>query len=516
LESTAILQTKGKEKAVWPSRPVRNVISNWATYLLGGIVSFFLSPFIVRHLGNSAYGIWVLLVSLTGYLGFLDLGIRGAVTRYIAKFHTEGNHEQSRRTVSSACCIFLMAGTLAVVTAVGFAFLVVPRFHIPSEYVQSAQTVVLITGVTIAMSLISGIFGGLLIGLQRFGLMNLVALSGIVFRSTATVLALKSGRGLVTLAIIQLVSTATELVLGFVLSRRLYPEARIGVRDVRREQVFLVLSFGLFALLLQLSNYLVFYTDALVIGAFLPVSMITFFAIGANLTIYARDLVGGVSRTMTPLASRLEVEAGRQRLRETTLRAGGYCTLIMAPVFVTFIIRGKSFIGLWMGPAYAELSGHVLWILSIPWLFGAGTSVAASAILGIGKHRPVVPAALAEALSNIVLSVALIRAMGIVGVAWGTAIPNLVVGLLFWPWYIRKTLGASIKQYVTSMWILPGFATLPFALCTYGVEHFWVAKNLPIFFAQVVAVLPTMLVGFWMLRSKREVQKSVFQQIQEL
>src|SRR5262249_30486979 len=159
----------------------------------------------------------------------------------------------------------------------------------------------------------------------------------------------------------------------------------------------------------------------------------TFFAIGGNLTIYARDLVGGVSRTMTPLASRLEVEGSPERLQETVLKAARCCSIIMLPIFVTFIIRGKSFIGLWLGPLYSELSGHVLWILSIPWLFGAGTSVVASAILGIGRHKPVVPSALAEGLSNLALSIILVKSMGIIGVAWGTAIPNLAISLFFWP-----------------------------------------------------------------------------------
>src|SRR3984893_14220510 len=102
-------------------RAARNVLSNWATYLISGAISFFLSPFIVRHLGNSAYGIWVLLVSVTGYLGFLDLGIRGAVTRYVARFHAEGNHEQASRTVSSASGMFLIGGFAAIIFSSAFA-----------------------------------------------------------------------------------------------------------------------------------------------------------------------------------------------------------------------------------------------------------------------------------------------------------------------------------------------------------------------------------------------------------
>jgi O-antigen/teichoic acid export membrane protein len=475
----------------------RNVLANWLTYLVSGVVSFFISPFIVRHLGTSAYGVWVLLVSLTGYLGFLDLGIRGAVTRYVAKFHAQGDHEQASRTVSSACGLFLTAGAVAILASLLFSIFAVPHFQIPPEYSHAAQLVVVIAGINVAVSLISGVFGGVVVGLQRFELLNLIALSAMAMRSVAIVVALRSGRGLVTLALIQLASTTVELLVGYIMSSRLYPQVTIAFLHLRREHTKLIFSFGLFAFLLQFSNYLIFYTDALVIGAFLPVSMVAFFAIGGNLTIYARDLVGGVSRTMTPLASRLEVEAGLEKLQETALKMARYCSLAMLPVFVTFILRGHTFIGLWMGPSFADLSGHVLWILSIPWLVGAGTSVIGSTMLGIGKHKAVVPFALGEGIGNLVLSVALIKAWGIIGVAWGTVLPNLAISLFFWPWYASRTLGISFKSYATALWILPLLGVVPFAAATYALERLWPVHTLLLFFVQVGCVLPVMLPGAW-------------------
>lgn len=486
----------------------RNILSNWATYLISGAISFFLSPFIVRHLGNSAYGVWVLLVSLTGYLGFLDLGIRGAVTRYIAKFHSQGAHEESSRTISSACGLFASAGLLSLVAAFLFAVFVIPHFKLPPGYYRTAQFVVLIAGANVALSLTSGVFGGLLVGLQRFELHNSIALGVMILRAIATVTALLHGYGLTSLALIQLGSTVLELTLGFVLSRRLYPEVEIAFDKFDREHVALIFSFGVFAFLLQISNYLIYYTDALVIGTFLPVGMITYFAIAGNLTIYARELVGGFSRTMTPLASKLETETGQSSLQETTLRSARYCTLLMLPIFVTFIIRGHLFISLWMGPSYADLSGHVLWILSLPWFVGASASVSAGVILGIGKHKKVVPVALAEGLSNLVMSIALAKSMGVVGVAWGTAIPNIAVSVFWWPWYIRKILGIPIRRYVWTLWILPVVAVLPFALCTYAAERFWPAHNLLGFFLQVGCVLPMALLGIWLVGLSREERTS--------
>jgi O-antigen/teichoic acid export membrane protein len=195
----------------------------------------------------------------------------------------------------------------------------------------------------------------------------------------------------------------------------------------------------------------------------------------------------------------LEVEAGREGLQHAILKQARYCALAMWPIFITLIFRGSSFIGLWMGSSYAELSGHVLWILSVPWLFGTGASVVASGMLGISQHKRVVPFALAEGLGNLALSIALVKPMGILGVAWGTAIPNLAISILFWPWYIRRTIGVPVREYAYSLWLRPTFAMLPFTLCTLAVNRWWHAPNLLFFFAQVAVIFPSALLGIWYL-----------------
>ena len=144
-----------------------------------------------------------------------------------------------------------------------------------------------------------------------------------------------------------------------------------------------------------------------------------------------------------------------------------------------------------------DLSGHVLWILSVPWLFGAGVSVIASAILGIGEHKRVVPAALAEGLGNLALSIALVKPMGVIGVAWGTAIPNLAASTLFWPWYTRRTLGIPIRDYARSVLLVPAAATLPFSICNYFVDRLWLAHSLSFFFLQVAIILPVAGLSIW-------------------
>ena len=92
----------------------RNIASNWGTFAFSAVISFFLSPIVVHKLGDAAYGAWALLVALAGYLGLLDLGVRSAVTRFVARLHATAAHEEASRIASAALAIFTIAGVAAI------------------------------------------------------------------------------------------------------------------------------------------------------------------------------------------------------------------------------------------------------------------------------------------------------------------------------------------------------------------------------------------------------------------
>jgi len=81
-------------------------------------------------------------------------------------------------------------------------------------------------------------------------------------RTIAIFIALENGKGLVTLALIQLGGTLCELLLGLALARKLYPELRIAIVNVRRDHVTLNFSFGFYAFLLHSQITLFFSRDA--------------------------------------------------------------------------------------------------------------------------------------------------------------------------------------------------------------------------------------------------------------
>lgn len=478
---------------------LRSIASNWGRYVFSVGLAFFLAPYVVWHLGNAGYGVWSLVVSLTGYLGLFDLGVRGAVTRYVARFHAQADHSRSSEVASAAMAIFLATGMAAVFVSGLLAVLVLGRMNLPTQYQFSARLVLLLIGSSVAVSLVDGVYGGLLIALQRFDLSNAVEIANSGLRAVAIVTALSHGLGLITLACIHLCFGLTRLLANFLLAHKFYPELRVRPWSANRANLRLIWSFSFFSFLLHVSTSLIYASDLVVIGAFLPVMAVTFYTIGGSLVEYARTLVTGISQTMTPLASALEARQNGNRLQEIVLQSGCWATMVALPVSATFLIRGSTFIGLWMGPQYEELSGKVLQVLALTMPLWAGYSVVCSTMLGISKHKPLVPLALSEGLCNLVLSIILVKRMGIVGVAWGTLIPNVLASMLFCPWYLRHTLGVPVRRYVATAWLKPGFAILPFALTSFAIDRFWPAHNLVLFFVQVGLCLPLVFASFWMI-----------------
>lgn len=496
-------------------RAAINVAANWGSFLVSAVIGFFLSPFVVHTLGNEAYGVWVLLGSVVGYLGMLDLGVRGAVTRYVANHHAAGRHDEASRILSASLFLFGLSGLAAILLAGGFAAVGLQAFELPGELAGIARHVLVIGGVNLAVSLVSGVFGGTVAGVHRFDVVNAVNVTGTVLRAIAIVVGLSAGGGLVTLALIQLATSVASGLALAVAARRIYPELRLGLRRWRREHLRTLVSFGAFSSILQIASLVMYHTDTVLIGALLPVSAVTFFAIAVNLIDYARQLVSGISQTMTPLVGALEGAERIHQVQEAMLTGARLATLVLLPVLVTFAIRGGTFIGLWMGPEYAGPSGLVLLVLAFTRWPSAGYQVCTSTLMGLNRHRGLVPATLIEALANVALSFALIGPFGITGAALGTLGPRWIVSLLYGPWYVKQTTGLSPRRYYADVLARPAIALLPFAAGSLAFDAWTRPPDLVTFFAQVAATLPLAAAGAWPLALRADERRRAISALRE-
>ncbi len=471
-------------------RIAQNIVSNWFALVVTTVVGFFLSPFVVHHLGNLAYGVWVLIASLVSYMNLLDLGLRGAVTRFVSKGKAQDDHEEASQAVSGALWIRLWI-SLAIVAA--GLFLSVSFHHIftiPVELQQAARIAVLVTAVTVGINLWCGVFGGVLAALHRYDLTSSVSIGQTCARAAGIVYFLRSGHGILSLAIWDLCTSLIGNLALIVLCFWVYPRLKVVFSRPDRRTLQKLWNYSFYAFLMNVAIQVTYYTDNLVVGAFLSPSAVTLYAIGGLLIGYARQIVSSMTTTFTPLASTFEAEGSYDNLRRLVIHGTRAALIVSLPIEVALFFRGHSFIRLWMGEQYAQPSGTVMQILLLSVVFSSANTTSGGIVYGMEKHKRIALWAMAEAVANFVLSIILVRRMGIYGVAWGTTIPSVLIELLLWPSYICKLVVIPVRTYLWQTWIRTMLAVVPFGVACALAERHWPAHNLVIFFLQIAALLP--------------------------
>src|SRR5262249_51128776 len=367
---------------------------------------------------------------------------------------------------------------------------------IPPELHTAARVAIALSGVNVALTLTFSVFTGVLNALHRFDLMSAAAIGAAFLTSAGTVFLLGHGYSILGIALWQLIVAAMHCAFVYKLAFRIYPQLTLLVRPPGRELIHKFGSYSLFLFLNAVAGQVIYYTDNIVIAAALPITAVTFYALGFAPTQNLRQIVSALAMTFLPAASNLGAHNDYEQLRRLLIQGTRAVMAVALSIEVGLLLRGKTFISLWMGSQYGETSGRVLQVLILSWFFIAANFCAGNIVYGLSKHKPVAIWAMGEAVVNLTLSVLLVSRLGIIGVAWGTTIPSLFVNAILWPRYITKLLDIPLRHYLFQAWFRPAVAIVPFAAACFLAERWWPARHLPAFFLQMAILMPIALGGF--------------------
>ena len=169
-------------------------------------------PFTVAHLGRPRYGLWMLVASMTTYFQLLDIGYGNGVVRHLVEADARGDTHEMNRIASTFVCVYAGIGTLALLAGAGLALWAVPSFpHLGPAEIRTAQIVLVILALRVAVGFPMTVFGAVTNARQGFVLNNVVAIAVVAVNAIVTLAVLSAGRGLVTLV----ASTTAVNLLGY-------------------------------------------------------------------------------------------------------------------------------------------------------------------------------------------------------------------------------------------------------------------------------------------------------------
>jgi O-antigen/teichoic acid export membrane protein len=482
---------------------LKNVSSSWFSLGVNILVGIFLSPFILHRLGDTAYGIWILIFSVTGYYGLFDLGIRSSVVRYVSTYTATNDQDGLARLINTSLATYTSIGVAAMVVTAACSVFVDKIFRIPADFLSVARLLFLMVGIAVALGFPAGVFGGILEGLQRFYFVNLTNVISTLLRAALIVLALHRGYGLLTVAAITVVLPLISSLARAIIALRVLP-IPFGWRYVDRKAFREIANYSAVSFILMIGYKLRYKTDEIVIGTFLSVTAITYFSIGDRLLDYAAELVGSLAQIFVPMAGQSHARGDTNRLRTIWIAGNRACAMIICPIVAVLIILGKSIITAWVGAKYVAQSYPVLVVLAVPMMFTLAQGASVRTLYGMAKHRPLALVTLMESFANLILSIILIRPFGIIGDAFGTAIPLTCTAFFFIPRHMCRLMGVRIGAYLREAYTLPVLLTLPLVATLLLVRKWFFAHTVLEVALQVfLAFVPYGLGLLWAMRKKR-------------
>jgi O-antigen/teichoic acid export membrane protein len=434
-----------------------NTVLNIASYVVRIAVSFVLTPILIGRLGRESYGVWVLGNSLViaGALSILDLGISGAVVRFVAAAAARDDRREVSSVINGALLAYFIIGIVAcsVVHAIRIYWFV-RVFAVPPSQAPAANALLAILAWQLLLTFPAIALAGTIEGLQRYDLLRVLDIGqSLVFAVFAGIIVSVSPN-VVWLGWLLFGLSAARSATAFVLLRKVCAtwsiSAGTSAATLRKIFVFSAQLLGVRVNALVYNNI-----DKMIIGILLSSTVLADYDVVYRL--YALGLVSlsFVSQLVVPAASDLDARGDTERLTRLKFWATKMTVAICCPVAVTTMILAEPILRYWIGPAFVQnvlavrlFVGYlVLWAL-VP--------VGYNILIGTGRVFQLLWVQIPTTILNLALSILLAPTLGIVGVIIGTVVGNAVAFCFYVPMFFGTTaaeLGRFFRNVIARSYI---------------------------------------------------------------
>jgi O-antigen/teichoic acid export membrane protein len=448
---------------------LKNIFSNWVVYGLNIIIQFVMTPIMVHYLGIEAYGIWLLINSISGYLGLFDVGLQSTTTKYVAQYIAEKDYEKLNKFNTTTFRIFLYIAIIVFGLTVILSGIVNNIFTMPDNYKQIVPFLLLIAGSQVSILFLFAVFTQIVSGMQRYEIHGIIGTINIVLRSFLIYFFLKKGYGLLAVALVGFGSTLFGKIPYIFIVRYLKVTVKISFHQFDRDLLKQVFNYSKISFFIMIATKLIFYTDNIIIGSMVSISGVAVYGIASSMIDYLRSFILSATNVLNPAASHAH-EKDRKSLSIMALITTKYTTFIIIPVFVSFIFLGKIFLHLWLGKDFEE-TYIILVLLSLAQLFSLPFYGIGSMLYGIARHDIIAKTMIVEGVMNLILSIILAKYLGLVGVALGTAIPSIFLNLFVLPLRTTYLVDLSLFDYYVKGLLKPFSSVVPFVISLFVFKN---------------------------------------------
>ena len=460
------------------TRFVHNVIWGWLGVGVNIVIGVVLSPIIIRRLGVERYGVWVLLFSTIEYVRMLDLGFRTAIVNAVARLRTREDWDGVNRTVVTATLYFVVVAAICFGLVVALREPFIALFNIPAPLQPEARTLIGLVAAAVTLRFAFTPIPSTLEACQRFDLVNRAYISALVFRSTGSILVLLLGYGIVAMAYVVLLAQIGETVWNIISVRRVLPTFRASPSLVQRDALSTMFGYARHSAVMSAANMVCLQAPTTVLGYLRGPIEVGFFALPNRLLMYITEAVAKVSDVTSSVTAALHEARDQERIWRLAVMTNRHCFALFLPAAIFLAVYATPLLAVWISPAVAGVSGPLIPVLLIGYLFGlAGQYNAGGILLGQGKHELYAYGVVAELIVSVAALLLLVPHYGALATAWVTSLVAIGRGIYLAVGLCRLN-GFPLWPYLVGVYARPVLVGVPVALAAVAVRAFvWPGRN---------------------------------------
>lgn len=421
---------------------------SYLSIIISTIVQLLYTPFLIRMLGQSEYGLYSLVSSIIGYLTVLDLGFGNAIIVYTAKYRAQKKYNEEKKLHGMFMVIFCLIGILASILGLILYFNVNNIFgsSMTNLELKKAKVMMLILTFNLAITFPFSIYSSIISAYEKFTFQKIMSIINTLLKPFLMIPLLLIGYKSITMTLVITVVNIFVLLSNYIYCRK---KLNIKIRFMGFDKILFKTVFGysIWIFLGVIVDKINWSVDQFVLGAVSGTIAVSLYSVASQINTLFINLSTAVSGVLLPKMSKMVAsKADNKAITEEFIKVGRIQYFIIFLLASGFTLLGNEFMITWAGKDFQQ-AYYIALILIIPLCIPLIQNLGVSIMQAKNMHKFRSILLFCIAIANIFISIPLAKLYGGIGSAIGTSISLIIGNVIILNIYYYKKVGINVVKF---------------------------------------------------------------------
>ncbi len=423
-------------------------ILSYVSIIFSTLIQLLYTPFLIRMLGQSEYGIYSLSSSIIGYLTVLDLGFGNAIIVYTSKYKQTKDSNSEKKLHGMFLVIYSIISIVTIILGIILYYNVEYIFskNMNNLEISKMKTMMLILTFNLAISFPFSVYSAIINAYEKFVFQKVMSILNTMLKPLIMIPLLFLGYKSIAMAIIMTIVNIIVMISNYIYCKE---KLKINIRFYGFDKKILkeIIGYSFFIFLGVVVDKINWSADQFILGIECGTVSVSIYSVASQINTLFINLSTAISGILLPKVSKMVAgNVSNEELSNEFIKIGRIQFIIIFLFITGLIIFGKQFFVIWAGENYTE-SYYIALILTIPLIFPLIQNLGVSILQAknLHKFRSILYAMVA--IVNILISIPLAKMYSGIGAAIGTAISLIIGNIIIINIYYYKKAHLDILRF---------------------------------------------------------------------